>query len=93
MAEPKTVTYDNILQYVEDEAEQSNTPFDRNDWKFIRARVTNQVNGVDCGFCVIKYGLLVIQDLPLDLKVCIFNHYKFCLIKYCHINTLCSFYL
>jgi Ulp1 family protease len=78
MAEHKTVTYDNILQYVEDEAEQSNTPFDRNDWKFIRARLTNQGNGVDCGFCVIKYGLLVIQDLPLDLKVCIFYHYKFC---------------
>jgi len=66
---PDALKYEHILGYIEDEAKQASIPFDRSAWNFIRARVENQGNGLDCGFCVIKYGLIVLQDLPLNLKV------------------------
>jgi len=73
MTTPRALRWDDILSYLEDEAKLIQRPFFRNEWNCLRARVINQGNSVDCGFCIIKYGLLVLQDLPLDLPVCCIN--------------------
>ena len=67
---PSCLSNDDILDYIEDEAEEANIPsFHRSEWNFHRATVVNQVNSLDCGYCVIKHAMLDLQDLPLDLKV------------------------
>jgi len=71
---PSCLTSEDMLDYLEDEAFITNAPFDRTHWNCHRATVVQQGNGVDCGFCVIKYGMLVLQDLPLDLEVCVYMH-------------------
>jgi len=69
LAEPTTLTYSDILAYLEDEACAANIPFLTSEWSYLRATVINQVNTLDCGFCVIKHGILVMHDLPLNLQV------------------------
>jgi len=67
--EPKSLLVDDIFDYIADEAAEVSKEFKRSEWSYYRAEVINQGNGLDCGFCVIKYALIVLHDLPLDLKV------------------------
>ena len=69
MATPKALSYNDILAFLKDESIEANRPFCEKEWKFVRAKVVHQGNSLDCGFCVIKYALLVLQDLPFDLQV------------------------
>ena len=66
---PKALSFEDVLSYIEDESREANVPFERDSWLFVTAKVVQQGNGLDCGYCVIKNAMLVLQDLPLDLNV------------------------
>ena len=67
--EPNSLHPLDVLSYVQDECGIIGLPFRRREWQYYRAEVINQINFLDCGFCIIKYALLVLHDLPMDLKV------------------------
>jgi len=71
LAEPEILKSLDVLAYIEYEAKTVGRAFNAKSWKFVRAEVVSQQNGLDCGYCVIKHGLLVMHDLPLDLEVSI----------------------
>ena len=67
--EPNNLLPDDIFDYISDEANEINKLFNRSQWSYYRAEVVHQGNNLDCGFCIIKYALIVLHDLPLDIKV------------------------
>ena len=71
MQEPEILKSLDVLAYIEYEAKTVGRAFNSKSWKFVRAEVVSQQNGLDCGYCVIKNALLVMHDLPLDLEVSI----------------------
>jgi Ulp1 family protease len=74
LKEPANLLPQDILDYVEDECAAADLQYRPSQWKYYRAEVMQQGNGVDCGFCVIKHAVFVLHDLPLDLPVsCIAN--------------------
>ena len=66
---PKALSFEDVLSYIEDESSEANVLFERDSWLFVTAKVVQQGNGLDCGYCLIKNAMLVLQDLPLDLNV------------------------
>jgi len=71
--EPKSVLPNDVLAYVLDECEVAGLQFRLREWHYYRAQVVKQGNFLDCGFCIIKYALLVLHDLPMDLEVSTFE--------------------
>jgi len=77
LAEPDSLQPNDIFEYIEDECAAIGKVFNRNAWKYYRAAVKLQGNGLDCGFCVIKYAIIVLHNLPLDLNVSLSTPYVF----------------
>ena len=86
LPEPTNLQPRDILDYVEDECEDAGLQYHPTQWKYYRAEVVRQGNGVDCGFCLIKHAVLVLHDLPLDLPVS-FN-ISSCLLILVELNNL-----
>jgi hypothetical protein len=54
-----------LYDWLEHESEELGKSFSQHDWSFVPVTVQRQMNGVDCGYHLLKNTLLIQMDLPL----------------------------
>ena len=58
LREPSNLQPQGIHNHVQDECEDARLQYCPQHWKYYRAEVLQQGNGMDCGFCLIKHAII-----------------------------------